>query len=127
VAARSLGNAADRSYKTLLGPNGDGSYDDGHPVHAPVTAFLPNPFGLFGIVGNVGEWCRDGHFEKAASTDAVDLNPGDGFDPCFDPGWNAWRGGSFGSSIINCGHAGRTLANELRVPTVGIRPARALR
>jgi len=34
-------------------------YDDGHVFTAPVEAFPPNAFGLYGMAGNVAEWCSD--------------------------------------------------------------------
>ena len=37
----------------------DPRLDDGHVIHGAVDAFLPNPFGVHGVIGNVMEWCRD--------------------------------------------------------------------
>lgn len=64
--------------------------EDGFAGTAPVHAFAPNGFGLYNVVGNVWEWCRDG-FSPTYHRDTP------GADPLFegDASERSQRGGSF--------------------------------
>jgi len=60
---------------------GRGAYDDdGHAYTAPVNSFLPNPFNLYNMSGNVAEWCRD-DFSPVYNPLVWDLNPMFTYDP----------------------------------------------
>jgi formylglycine-generating enzyme required for sulfatase activity len=86
--------------------------DDGHAVHAPVDAFGPNPFGLYGVTGNVWEWCREPYA------------PGYGGDPTE---LRTSRGGSFqhAAALAQSSYRNPTAA-DLRTASLGVRPARPL-
>ena len=81
-------------------------------MHAPVNAFGPNPFGLFQVVGNVWEWCR----EPYAS------GYGDQLTELYTT-----RGGSFQSTaaLARSSHRNST-SPDLRHPSLGVRPVRAI-
>ncbi|MCU1432642.1 MAG: serine/threonine protein phosphatase [Actinotalea sp.] len=60
------------------------SMDDGFIGTAPVTAYEPNGYGLYNMVGNVWEWCAD-PFTVGGSAGTTQL----------DPGLRVLRGGSY--------------------------------
>lgn len=60
---------------------GRGAYaDDGYQYTAPVNSFLPNPFNLYNMAGNVAEWVRD-DFSPVYNPLVWDLNPLFTYDP----------------------------------------------
>ncbi len=68
-------------------------YGDGYWGPAPIQSFLPNPFGLYDMNGNVSEWTRDCWHEnyiRAPDDAAAWINPG-----CTN---RVLRGGSWGSA-----------------------------
>lgn len=76
---------------------------DGHEGLAPVKAYPPNGYGLYGMAGNVWEWCADWYHAQAyrmrARDDAPVENPRGpeaSYDPA-EPGTakRSTRGGSF--------------------------------
>jgi formylglycine-generating enzyme required for sulfatase activity len=98
--------------------------DDGWPLHAPVTEFRPNPFGLHGTVGNVWEWTR-----CFAGSYTVPQRPGDGYREEFgsDPELRVTRGASFGNVSAWARVTYRNLVKrDVRGNYIGVRPARAL-
>jgi formylglycine-generating enzyme required for sulfatase activity len=78
------------------------SVADGYETTNPVRAFAPNGYGLYGMAGNVWEWCADLYRSDAYRADAsrgVAVNP-NGPETSFDPrnptvATRVQRGGSF--------------------------------
>ena len=72
------------------------SLKDGHVIHAPVGSFRPNRWGLFDMLGNVREWCRDPYLRDYS----VVPRRGDGLREVVNPEKNSQffkvaRGGSY--------------------------------
>jgi formylglycine-generating enzyme len=80
---------------------------DGHRGTAPVRAFAANGFGLYGMSGNVWEWCQDWYRADAyGDGKALRIDPAGpvrGFDPDEpDVQKRVMRGGSFLCSDAYC-------------------------
>ena len=55
-----FGNYSDKAAKRELSEwSGIVNYDDGYPVTSPVSDSGENEWGIFGLGGNVWEWCED--------------------------------------------------------------------
>ncbi len=93
--------------------------DDGYVLPAPVASFRPNPWGLYDMIGNVGEWCEDFYDDDYY-----------GSSPLVDPTGpavgkaRAVRGGSWFSSPENCRCASRLGAEpDVESELIGLRLA----
>jgi formylglycine-generating enzyme required for sulfatase activity len=119
-------NVADRAAKRV-GANWPGiddwvELDDGFAIHAPCDSFLPNPFGLHNVHGNVWEWCRDSY-----GTYDLPVNPGDGERLGGNPTFRVSRGGSFFHAASHARSANRNNSSpDTRSNHLGLRPAAAL-
>ena len=68
-------------------------WEDGWVLPAPVGTFLPNPFGLYDIHGNVSEMCRDYPYDRGGERE------GDGFrEHPRDLPMRSLRGGDYGNT-----------------------------
>lgn len=98
------------------------NYTDKYWGPAPVASFLPNPFGLYDIGGNVGEWVRDcwhDSYVRAPQDGSAWINPG-----CTD---RVIRGGYWASSPENTRSPYRLFAKpDYRDARTGFRIARDL-
>lgn len=117
-------NFGDRSYFGQ-DPKAAGALEDGFARHVRVDTFGPNAYGLYNVLGNVSEWCREWHADK---DDKVKLGEHDGeIDVSSSIGRKTYRGGSFrdppGSLRVS---ARFNEVTTLPLDTVGVRPARAL-
>jgi serine/threonine protein kinase/formylglycine-generating enzyme required for sulfatase activity/uncharacterized coiled-coil protein SlyX len=119
------GNLADGWTKRMGGPASwryEDWLEDGWIIHAPVGSFSPNAFGLHDVIGNVGEWCRDGY----AYYDR-DVEPGDGLRRVFVARDRVTRDGGNRRPAVFARSANRHhAAPETRFLDLGVRPARAV-
>jgi formylglycine-generating enzyme len=90
-------------------PDGN-TVEDGYRATAPVRAFAPNGFGLYGVAGNAWEWVSDWYrpdyymeLTRRGSLSVDPRGPDTGFDPD-DPGVpkRVQKGGSFLCSDDYC-------------------------
>jgi len=97
-------------------------FDDGYPLHAPIGAFAPNPWGLHDVLGNVSEWVLEACADYAWP---VDVGTGERMDRQ-TPG-HLSRGGCF----LDAGTAARVtrrrgFQSSATRAEIGIRPARSI-
>lgn len=102
----------------------DFSLDDGFLVHAPVGSFRPNPFGLFDVLGNVREFCRD----RIGDFAGTPPREGDGFRSVSPTTSNrVIRGGAFAAHPRGARVTQRVAEDpDASFSHTGIRPIRAL-
>lgn len=114
-----IGNVADLSlaqklhYKTLQS-------SDGWAFTSPVGQFKPNNFGLYDMIGNAFEWCRD-FYEPNWYDQSPIVNPAGPSEPAESP-LHAFRGGGWEADAVYCRCAARYLAKPtLRDGSAGFR------
>lgn len=97
IGGRKAGNTRDEAAHRHWGlKNYWEGYDDGYVFTAPVDTFAPNPAGLYGLSGNVYEWCWDWYSEDYYQSSPADNPAGP------DRGkMRACRDAGFGCSIAN--------------------------
>jgi len=109
-------NIADQTIQKAFGKYGDAApWSDGYVYTSPVGSFKPNSWGLYDMVGNVGEWCSD--------VFGSDAGPTSGPQSATEQDYIR-RGSSWGNSTFACRSAFRLpLPGEMRSNTCGFRVA----
>lgn len=124
----SHGNVRDRSMLKQMAnvdPRSCESIDDGHGLPARVGSYLPNPFGLYDVYGNVHEWCKDRFGPYTASP-----RSGDGERDHPNSARRIFRGGSWSARTAIARSSSRRHDSEAAgegAGTIGVRFARSLR
>ncbi len=96
--------------------------DDGYNLTSPIDAFRPNPFGLYDMIGNVHQLCRD-----AWTLYSVPVRAGDGERVGGSPEVRTYRGASCSSLAVFARSAFRQKATlQFNYWNVGMRPSRPL-
>jgi len=125
IGAANAGNLADGWTKRKGGPptwQYEEWLEDGWVVHAPVGTFTANGFGLHDTIGNVWEWCRDGHGGYKS-----DVAADDGLRKSTDLRDRVTRGGGYIHTATLARSAVRDVsAPEFRDGDLGVRPARVI-
>lgn len=96
-------NIKDRTYKASFKEWNTFPCDDGYVLSAPVGRFKSNAFGIYDMLGNVGEWCEDTYNPKAYSVLSGD-------NPIYstEGKHRVIRGGSWGSSFSSARFSDRS-------------------
>ncbi|HVS17779.1 MAG TPA: formylglycine-generating enzyme family protein, partial [Planctomycetota bacterium] len=97
--------------------------DDGAGFQQRIGSYRPNAFGLHDVAGNVEEWCLDG-YDWSFHARAPRLNPVSAGDVGDE---RVFRGGHYAYSALVARASTRSNLNKSSaLPTIGVRPARAL-
>src|SRR5206468_11465934 len=101
-------------------------WDDGYAKSAPVGSYRPNRFGLYDVLGNVHEWCRDEYSPSAYSAPIIDGEGSRAISKPSDYAQFVSRGGAWDTDPRRLRIAWRLAFPALNEERLGLRPARRL-